>query len=422
MHDGADAEEERGLEEGVSEGVVRGALRRQEPESGEHEAQLRDGGVTHDSLDVEDRHLDGRGPEGRDRAAPGDEGQGHLGFVRREKWVHAGDEVDACRHHRRGVDQGGDGRGAFHRVGEPDVEEDLGRLAEGADREEEGDDLDDPGAGDGVAAGVDALLDHLEEGSQFERPEGDEDGHDAEDEAEVADAVDDEGLLRGGDGLLALVEVADQQVRAEAHALPAEEGQEEVVAHDQACHREDEEVEGGEEAAVAKAHVVAHVLRGVEGDDRCEPGDEEHPEERERVDVEGEVGDERLAGLALWAPGEVDPLEAVGDLGDAVEAEVDAEDRTEADGKGTNADPGGELGLVAHGGEKAADDGGQNRDDGDEENGGGAGDGAGDDVGCVTGRVRVITGQPKGGSKQARDRGFSPVRHSQSSEVNTLRG
>jgi hypothetical protein len=53
---------------------------------------------------------------------------------------------------------------------------------------------------------------------------------DAQHEAEVADAVDDEGLDRGGIGRGLLVPEADQQVGREAHAFPAEEHLQEVVA------------------------------------------------------------------------------------------------------------------------------------------------------------------------------------------------
>ena len=54
----------------------------------------------------------------------------------------AGDEVDAGRDHRRGVDEGRDGRRARHRVGEPDVERHLRALAAGAEEEEEADGVD----------------------------------------------------------------------------------------------------------------------------------------------------------------------------------------------------------------------------------------------------------------------------------------
>ena len=56
-------------------------------------------------------------------------------------------------------------------------------------------------------------------------PKSREDAEDAEQEAEVADPVDDERLLAGGGRELLVVVVADQQVRAEADALPADEEQ-----------------------------------------------------------------------------------------------------------------------------------------------------------------------------------------------------
>ena len=38
-------------------------------------------------------------------------------------------QIHTCRHHRRGMDEGADWRRAFHRVGQPDVERELGALA-----------------------------------------------------------------------------------------------------------------------------------------------------------------------------------------------------------------------------------------------------------------------------------------------------
>ena len=67
------------------------------------------------------------------------------------------------------------------------------------------------------------------------RVEGDrtrqhEDEEDAEREAEVADAVDDEGLDGGGAGRRLFVPEADQQVGGEADAFPAEEHLHELSA------------------------------------------------------------------------------------------------------------------------------------------------------------------------------------------------
>ena len=56
-----------------------------------------------------------------------------------EERVAARDHVDAGGDHGGGVDERGDGRGAFHRVGQPDVEGDLRGLAGGAEDEQQGD-------------------------------------------------------------------------------------------------------------------------------------------------------------------------------------------------------------------------------------------------------------------------------------------
>ena len=75
--------------------------------------------------------------------------------------------------------------------------------------------------------------------------EDQEDAHDAEREAEIADPVDDEGLDGGGVGRRPVVPEADQQIGAEAHALPAEEELHEIVGRHQHQHAEGEQAEIG---------------------------------------------------------------------------------------------------------------------------------------------------------------------------------
>ena len=53
--------------------------------------------------------------------------------------VAARDHVDAGGDHGGGVDERGDRRGAFHGVGQPDVERDLRGLAGGADEQQQAD-------------------------------------------------------------------------------------------------------------------------------------------------------------------------------------------------------------------------------------------------------------------------------------------
>ena len=122
---------------------------------------------------------------------------------------------------------------------------------------------------------------------QRERPVLLVDQKQRQDQAEVADPVDDERLLRGVHRHLGRAVVADEQVAAQAHALPAEEQQHEVVGHHQRRHREDEQRDPGEEAGVAR--IPLHVAHGVDGDQRADAGDDEEHHAGEVVDRVGEA-------------------------------------------------------------------------------------------------------------------------------------
>ena len=71
------------------------------------------------------------GEQRGERADPRDDG--HRVAARLEERVRAGDDEHAGRHHRRGVDQRGDRRRAFHRVGQPEVQRELRALADRAE-------------------------------------------------------------------------------------------------------------------------------------------------------------------------------------------------------------------------------------------------------------------------------------------------
>ena len=78
--------------------------------------------------------------------------------------VDAGDEEDAGGDHGGGVDEGANGGGALHRVGQPDVEGDLAGFAGGSAEDEDAD-----GGGDGEAEDG-GLGDEVGEGEGFEAP------------------------------------------------------------------------------------------------------------------------------------------------------------------------------------------------------------------------------------------------------------
>ena len=134
----------------------------------------------------------------------------------------------------------------------------------------------------------------LPEAERMRAAEAPEEQEHAEQEAEVADAVDDERLL-AGDGVLGLVvPEADQQVGAEADAFPADEQQRQVVGQDQDQHREGEQVQVGEVAR--EVRVVPHVADGVDVDEEADAGDHQDHHRRQRVDAEGDV-DAQGAGV-----------------------------------------------------------------------------------------------------------------------------
>ena len=95
----------------------------------------------------------------------------------------------------------------------------------------------------------------------------------------------------------------DQEVGAGAHALPAEERDQEVRPSTSIEHREDEQVQVGEEPR--EVRVAVHVADRVQVDQRADAGDEQRHRDRERVDEEADVDVEPAGGepgeqLSTW--------------------------------------------------------------------------------------------------------------------------
>src|SRR5439155_19856293 len=93
--------------------------------------------------------------------------------------------------------------------------------------------------------------DRVEDMSEIERAELADDEEHREQEAEITDAIDDEGLFPGVRGGVLLEVEADEQVRGETDALPADEHEQEAFGQHQHGHEEHEEVEVGEETPVS---------------------------------------------------------------------------------------------------------------------------------------------------------------------------
>jgi hypothetical protein len=225
----------------------------------------------------------------------------HRGGRQREQERQARHHVDTGGHHGRGVDERGHRRRAGHGVGQPHVERQLRALARGADEQEDaagrGQALVEPERlGEQVGLARRDLAQHREvEAASAVRAVGrvPEQEH-AEQEREVTDAVHHERLASGGGVGLVLVPEADQQERAQADALPADEHHRHVGAEHQDEHRAGEQVQVAEVRGVAR--LVLHVPGRVDVDERRAEGDDQDHHARQRVEAERQVELE-IAGL-----------------------------------------------------------------------------------------------------------------------------
>ena len=266
------AEEEAGLEEGMGNEVQGAGKKCADADADEHEPELRHRGVGEHFLDVVLRRRDQRGPDGGEHTD--DRDHGHDPRRRHVEVAEPRDHVHAGRHHRGGVDQRRDRRWTSHRVREPDVEGKLRALSRRADEQAEGRDRRHT---ERQRRGI-----HLRESDAADLVEEDED---PDQEPEIPDPVDDERLAPRVGLLLVGEPEPDQQVAAEAHALPADEHRDQVVAEDQGEHRGDEQVQIREVAPIPG--ILVHVPDGVDVDEESDAGHHQgqrsgQPVERER--------------------------------------------------------------------------------------------------------------------------------------------
>ena len=282
----AGAQEQQGLEEGVGEQVEHRRLIGADPGREEHVTQLRTGRIGDDPLDIVLHQTDRRGEQGCDRAGDGDDQRRRRGvFVDRAEQA---DHIDAGGDHGRCVDQGRHGCRAFHGIGQPGVQEELRRLAHRADEQQHARQIERrPSVAEELPARAGLRGDHREQFGELDRAEHPEDRDDAEREAEVADAVDDEGLDGGGRGGRFLEPEADQQIGGEAHPFPAEEQLHEVGGGNQGQHGEGEQRQIGEETRLRV--VLGHIAPGIQVHERGHRRDHDQHGRREGVDADRPV-------------------------------------------------------------------------------------------------------------------------------------
>src|SRR6185312_2327859 len=308
---GAAAEEEERLEKGVRHEVEHGDIGPAAPEGDEHEAELADGGIGEDFLDIGLGDGHEAGEDGGDEANDGDDEHRPIGdFKERQE---PGTEVDAGDDHGGGVDEGADGRRALHGIGEPHVKRDLRAFAHAA--EEDKHDADEE-VGVADLPGLRLVNDVLDVEGPGSFPEKD----DADEEPNIADACGDERLFCGLGGAALFPVEADEEEGAEAHELPAHVDEEQVVGEDEHEHGADEVLEDGEEPVVAR--LAFHVADRKDVDHEADAGDHAEHDDRYGVDVNA---------LAKVEVADIGPIDGGEDGGVAAGVEEIVEDEEEED-------------------------------------------------------------------------------------------
>ena len=302
VDDGARAEEEEGLEDAVGQEVEESRGGEARADGRHHVAELGDGGIGQHALDVRLHAREHGGQERGEGAVPGHD----LHDVGREPEEphQAREQVDARRDHGGGVDEGRDGRGTFHGIGQPDVERELGRLACRAQIDAEGDDAE-------ALERDQPRVRELEELEEIEGARLVPEEHDAHDHPRVARLGDPEGLDGGAGGLGPRVPVADEEIGAEPHQLPADEELDEVRREHQPHHREREERLVRVVPAERRQRFIGEIAQRIDLDEEGDEGDQdehqrrvavgEHAHHRERSGVGRDPGEQPLREPARGA-------------------------------------------------------------------------------------------------------------------------
>ena len=299
MDDRTRSEKEHRLEKSVGEQVEHGRRIHADPGRHEHVAELRTGRIGDHALDVGLYQSHGRGKKGGGGPDNRNESRG-LGRELHDR-RHAAHQEDTRRHHGRGVNKRRDRRRAFHRVRQPGVQQQLSRLAHRADEEQHRYQIGrvplTPYEGKLRLGQIGSRREDIVE---IDAVGQEEQGENPQCEAEIPDAVDHEGLDGGGIGRGFAVIKADQQVRSDAHALPAKEHLHEIVGRHQHQHREGEEGQIGKETrlvalALFPLRVMIHVPEGIKVHEARYRGDHDQHDRGQPVEADGPVGAQAAA-------------------------------------------------------------------------------------------------------------------------------
>src|SRR5581483_973285 len=169
---------------------------------------------------------------------------------------------------------------AGHCVRQPHVERNLRALAGAAEEQEQANRRDD---------GSTKLQRRCTraDAHEVERTEIGEHQEHGDEKAEIADAIDDEGLLACVSVRFVAEPEADEQIRAQSNAFPPDEQQWIVAAQHEQQHEEDEEIQIGKVARIAG--IVLHVPDAEQMDEETDARHDEGHHHRELIELEGRV-------------------------------------------------------------------------------------------------------------------------------------
>ena len=182
--------------------------------------------------------------------------------------------------------------GTLHRVRQPRMQAELGRLAHRADEQQHGQNRERVGAEPEKHQVRPRLVGNRPEDLvQHNGVEQQVGAEDTQSEAEIPYPVDQERLDRGRIGRWPVVPEADQQVGREADALPSEEHLHQIVRCHQHQHREGKQRQVGEEPRLVR--IIVHVADGIDVDHGRHHGHHQDHHRGQGIELERPGGAER---------------------------------------------------------------------------------------------------------------------------------
>ena len=238
--DDARRHEQGGLERRVVENVQhRDGCRRFEREAQQHDqqAELADGRIGENALQIvlEERHP--RAERHGNEAHAGHDNRVEIGA--RQHRPETRDQEHARLHHGGRMEIGADGRGCGHRVRQPEMERELGRLGETAEQDQDQD--------RGIERRALHCISARQNRRQIERSDGQAQHDHARDQQQAAPARNRQRHARTLPRFRLVAPEPDEEERGQARQLPEDQEQQDVAGNHDPQHRALEQHQAGEE-------------------------------------------------------------------------------------------------------------------------------------------------------------------------------